>query len=73
MDIQIIKTDAQYEEALAEVGRLAEADPPLDTPDGARLELLAKLVEDYEQERFAFGQPAPVDAILFRMEEQGPR
>lgn len=73
MDIQIIKTDAQYQEILAEVGRLAEIDPPLDTPDGARLELLAKLVEDYEKEQFVFAQPDPVDAILFRMEEQGLR
>lgn len=41
--------------------------------DGARLELLAKLIDDYERERFAFRKPDPIDAILFRMEEQGLR
>lgn len=35
---------------------------------GARLELLAKLVEDYEKDRFLFKKPDPIDAIVFRME-----
>jgi len=73
MDIRIIKTDEHYQEALAEVARLAELDPALDSPEGARLELLAKLVEDYEKNRFTFGKPDPIDAIVFRMEEKGLR
>lgn len=73
MNIRIIKTDEQYRHALAEVARLAEMDPVLESDDGARLELLAKLVDDYEQNRFAFQKPDPVDAIIFRMEEQGLR
>ncbi len=32
-----------------------------------------KLVEDYEKARFAFDRPDPVEAILFRMAEQGLR
>ena len=67
---KIIKTDKRYRVALAEVERLAGGDPAAGTPDGDRLELLAKLVEDYEKERFRFEQPDPVDAILFRMQEQ---
>ena len=70
---KIIKTDEQYGGYLAEVERLATADPAPGTPDGDRLELLAKLVEDYEKERFKFERPDPVDAILFRMEQQGLR
>ena len=31
------------------------------------------MVEDYEKERFQFGRPDPLSAILFRMEEQGLR
>jgi HTH-type transcriptional regulator / antitoxin HigA len=73
MDIRIIKTDEQYQKALAEVARLAEMDPGLDSPAGARLELLAKLVEDYEKNRFTFSKPDPIDAIVFRMEEKGLR
>jgi len=73
MDIRIIKTKQQYRRYLKEVDRLAPRDPDPRTPEGARLELLAKLVEDYEKERFRFGKPDPVEAILFRMEERGLR
>lgn len=73
MEPRIIKTENQYRAYLAEVERLAAEDPVPGTPDGDRLELLAKLVEDYEKERFKFDRPNPVDAILFRMEEQGLR
>jgi HTH-type transcriptional regulator/antitoxin HigA len=73
MDIRIIKTDEQYQRALDEVGRLAEKDPTPESTDGARLELLAKLVEDYEKDRFLFKKPDPIDAIVFRMEEKGLR
>lgn len=70
---KIIKTDEQYRAYLAEVERLATEDPAPGTHDGDRLELLARLVEDYEKERFKFERPDPVDAILFRMEQQGLR
>jgi HTH-type transcriptional regulator / antitoxin HigA len=70
---KIIKDDIQYQASLTEVERLAAQDPAPGTRDGDRLELLAKLVEDYEKERFKFDRPDPIEAILFRMEEQGIR
>ena len=73
MLVRIIKTKRQYKEALAEVARLARLDPAPESSDGLRLELLAKLVEDYEKARFVFARPDPIDAILFRMEERGLR
>lgn len=73
LEPKIIKTDDQYRAYLAEVDRLAADDPAFGTADGDRLELLAKLVEDYEKERFRFKHPDPIDAIRFRMEEQGLR
>lgn len=73
MDIGIIKTDEQYRSYLEEARRLAARDPDPATPEGARLELLAKLIDDYEKERFKFRKPDPIEAILFRMEEQGLR
>jgi HTH-type transcriptional regulator / antitoxin HigA len=73
MEPRIIKTEEQYRRALAEVERLAAQDPDSDSAEGGRLELLAKLVEDYEKARFKFSKPSPVEAILFRMEEQGLR
>ena len=71
MDIRIIKTKQQYRRYLKEVDRLVPLDPDPRTAEGARLELLAKLVEDYEKEHFRFRKPDPVEALVFRMQEQG--
>lgn len=71
MEPRIIKTDEQHRIFLAEVERLATLDFDPESTQGLRLELLAKLVEDYEKTRFAFAKPDPIDAILFRMEQQG--
>lgn len=73
METRVIKTDSEYRAYLAEVDRLVDIDPAPESPDGARLELLALLVENYEQQRFVFEKPDPVEAILFRMTEQGLR
>src|SRR5215217_6178367 len=73
IELRIIKTEEQYRSYLAEVDRLAADDPASGTGDGDRLELLAKLIEDYEKERFKFRRPDPVEAILFRMHERGLR
>ena len=73
LEPRIIKTDDHYRQFLAEVERLTALDPEVESASGVRLELLARLVEDYERSRFAFAKPDPVDAIIFRMEQQGLR
>jgi HTH-type transcriptional regulator/antitoxin HigA len=69
--VKVIKTEADYERARQELDRLMEGDPAPGTPAGDRLELLAMLIESYEKERFPDTFPDPVEAILFRMEQQG--
>jgi len=73
MDLRIIKTDGRYRRYRAEIEKLVAQDPDPESPAGARLDLLAKLVEDYEKNKFAFSKPDPVDALIFRMEQQGLR
>ncbi len=73
MELRIIKTDEQHRRYVEEARRLAKGDPEPESDDGARLELLAKLIDDYEKERFKFRKPDPIEAIIFRMEEQGLR
>ncbi len=73
MEPKIIKTEGDYRSYLGEVERLALADPAPESPDGARLELLSLLVEAYEKTRFRFETPSPIEAIQFRMHEQGLR
>lgn len=73
MELRIIKSEEQHRRYLEEARRLARRDPDPETAAGARLELLAKLIDDYERERFKFRKPDPIEAILFRMEQQGLR
>lgn len=73
LEPRIIKTDEQHRDFLAEVERLAILDPDPESPQGLRLELLAFLVESYETVRYAFAKPDPVEALVFRMEQQGLR
>lgn len=48
-----------------------ESDPEPGTADGDRLDILATLVEAYENRHFPMDLPDPVEAILFRMAQQG--
>ena len=69
MDIKPIKTEAAYEAALMEIESLFNAEPG--TPEGDQLEVLATLVEAYEDEHYDIPAPDPVDAILYYMESRG--
>ena len=71
MEPRIIKTQEQYRRYLNEVEHLAARDPDRDSAAGGRLELLAKMVEEYEKAHFRFRKPSAVEAILFRMREEG--
>jgi len=68
MKPRIIKTDADYEAAMARIERIFDAMPG--TEKGDELELLLLLVEKYEEKAFPIGLPDPVSAIRFRMEQQ---
>lgn len=69
MKPKIIKTEADYEAALAHVAGLMDASPG--SPAEEELELFTMLIEAYEEEAFPIGLPDPVAAIKFRMEQQG--
>jgi HTH-type transcriptional regulator / antitoxin HigA len=69
MEIRPIKTEADYEATLKEIEGLMSADAG--SPEGDRLDVLVTLVEAYEREHYPIGFPDPVDAIKFRMEQQG--
>ncbi|MEN9752331.1 MAG: hypothetical protein RL670_22 [Actinomycetota bacterium] len=71
MEINAIRTEADYLAALAEIDQLAENDPPLGTPAGDKLDVLAILVEAYETKHFPIDLPDPIEAIKFRMEQSG--
>jgi HTH-type transcriptional regulator/antitoxin HigA len=71
MDIQPIRTEADYKLALRNISNLMESDPELGTPDGDRLDILVTLVQAFEARHLPIGAPDPVEAIKFRMEQSG--
>ena len=73
MEIRPIRTKSDYKAALKIVSALVDADPKRGTPDGDRLEVLGTLVEAYEAQHYPIALPDPIDAIKFRMEQQGLR
>jgi HTH-type transcriptional regulator/antitoxin HigA len=68
-ELKPIRTRKDYEAALAEVERLWGARSG--TPKGDRLDILATLIEVYEAKHYPMDPPDPIQAILFRMEQQG--
>ena len=44
---------------------------PVASPEGDRLDVLATLIDAYESEHFPMDPPDPIEAIKFRMEQQG--
>lgn len=71
--MKVIKSEKEYHAALSEAERLVALDPELATNEAERLELLTLLLEDFEKRNFPFNVPDPIDAIEFRMSEQGLR
>lgn len=68
---KVIKTEEEYQTALTEIEPLIDLDPAPGTPESDRLELLGLIIEDYESRKHPIDPPDPVEAIKFRMEQQG--
>ena len=68
-ELRPIRSEENYEDALAEVERLWGAAGG--TPEGDRLDILATLIDAYEARTFPIDPPDPLDAIRLRMEQQG--
>jgi HTH-type transcriptional regulator/antitoxin HigA len=69
MNAETIKTDSQHEAALSRIEDIFDARPG--TPEGDECERLVHLVEAYEAQHHAIDLPNPIEAIKFRIEQQG--
>ena len=69
MQLKPIKTETDHDAALREIERLWGAKEG--TPDGNRLDILTILAEAYEETHFPIDIPDPIEAIKFRLEQQG--
>jgi HTH-type transcriptional regulator / antitoxin HigA len=69
MRIRPIRSEADYDEALHRVEALWGSTSG--TPEGDELDVLIPLIEAYEREQYPIDLPTPIDAIKFRLEQQG--
>tara|TARA_R110001599_G_scaffold298022_1_gene502322 strand:+ start:13163 stop:14362 length:1200 start_codon:yes stop_codon:yes gene_type:complete len=68
MNIKIISNQEEYQQTKKYFDSLIEQSPDLNAD---LIEVLALLIEQYEKEEFNLGMPDPIEAIEFRMEQQG--
>ena len=69
MQLKILKTEKDYDNALNRIDELMELNPKLGTPESDELEILVLLVEKYEELNWNIETPDPIEAIKYRMEE----
>ncbi len=69
MKIKPIKSESDYQAALACIEELWHAEPSSD--EAQALDVLSTLVAAYEDEHAEMPPPDPIEAILFRMEQEG--
>jgi HTH-type transcriptional regulator/antitoxin HigA len=69
----VLRNEAEYEAAVAEIDALLDADPPAGTADYDRLEFLSVLLEAYEREHGPIDTSdiSPQDVVEFMMEQKG--
>ena len=69
MSIKPIHNEIDYDNALNRVDELMELNPELNTTQSDELEVLALLIEKYEEKAWYISAPDPIEAIKVRMEQ----
>ncbi len=67
MDIKLIKTDLDYQNALSKLDKIFDA--PIGTPESDEADILGLMIDEYEKTYFHIDAPDPIEAIKIRMEE----
>lgn len=66
-----IKTQEDYQTTLERIYYLIQLELKDNSPELDELEVLSILVEDYEKKHYPIDFPDPIEAIKFRMEQNG--
>ena len=64
-DLSPIRTEEEYEAALAEASDFVDDEPLSGSKKADRFEMLLKLIEAYEAEYYFIAQSEPIEAIKF--------
>ena len=67
MDIKLIKTETDYENALKDLEKVFDA--KIGTPESDEADVLGLLIDEYEKKHYPIDAPDPIEAIKIRMEE----
>lgn len=71
MNIKPIRNEQDYQLALKAVSPLFDNQPEIGSAEFDYMEVMVLLIESYEKEHFPITAPDPIEAIKFRMEQQG--
>jgi HTH-type transcriptional regulator/antitoxin HigA len=69
MQLKILKTKKDYLKSLERFEEIFQAKPGSDESDEA--DVIALLVKEYEDKHYVIDAPSPIEAIKYRMEQQG--
>ena len=69
MKVKVIKTEEEYNSALKRFETIFHSS--IDSTEGDEAELLALLIENYEEKHYPIDAPDPIEAVKFRMEQMG--
>ncbi len=69
MKLKIIRTKKDYNQSLKRLEEIFQAKPG--TAESDEADVLAMLVSAYENKHYVIGAPSPLEAIRYRMEQQG--
>jgi HTH-type transcriptional regulator/antitoxin HigA len=67
MDIKLIKTEADYRNALKRLEEIFDAE--IGTPQSDEADIIGLLIDEYERKHYHIDAPDPIEAIKIRMEE----
>lgn len=71
MELEVIKSDVQYEKILDWVDEQFDKKVSPNSPEGRKLEIALVLIKSYEDQNFPIPHPDPIETIKQRMEELG--
>lgn len=69
--LKVLRTEKDHEQAMERMLTLMKKNPVLGSPESEEMEVLGLLIEKYEDEHCPITPPDPIEAIKFRMDQQG--
>lgn len=69
MKLKILKTKKEYHVAMERFEEIFNS--KAGTPESDEADILSLLIRDYEEKHYVIDAPNPIEAIKYRMEQQG--